>query len=284
MSRRAPRISVVVIVLNGERFLEEALASIAAQTTDDWETLVVDDGSTDESRSIMEAFATRDARFVVLAHEGGVNRGMSASRNLGVARSRGEYVTFLDHDDAMMPEKLAAQAAALDAHDDAGAVIGPNLRWHSWRGPDADDHVQELGVESGRVIAPPGPLPVFLARTPSTPQAGMIRHALFDRIGGYDESFRGMYEDQVFLAKMFLGAPVYVSAEIWQKYRQHDDSCVNRSHRDGSQLVARRRFLRWLRGYLDAHPGPAVPLRPVIDAQLARTRFARTRAWIRRLR
>lgn len=120
----APRVTVVVIVRDGERFLGEALESIAAQHYSDWETVVVDDGSRDGSRAVAEAFASRMAgRFRVAMHEAGANLGMSASRNLGISLARGEFVTFLDHDDAMLPGKLARQAALLDAHPDVLSLI-----------------------------------------------------------------------------------------------------------------------------------------------------------------
>jgi hypothetical protein len=164
-----------------------------------------------------------------------------------------------------------------------GAVTGPNLRWHSWQATAVEDEVQDLGVACG-IMFPPGPLPTFLAQTSATPLAVMARRAVIERIGGYETSFRGMYEDQVFLAKLFLEAPVYVARDVWHKYRQHDESCVSRAHRDGSQLVARRRFLLWLRRYLATYPELAPVVRPVVDQELARTRLARTRALLRRLR
>ncbi|MHC5025059.1 MAG: glycosyltransferase family 2 protein, partial [Planctomycetota bacterium] len=126
MSTSAPRVSIVMIVLNGERFLEDALRSVVAQTTDDWEIVIVDDGSTDGTAAIAGRYVSEDGdRFRLAHHEGHVNRGMSASRNLGIRLGRGDYVTFLDHDDAMLPGKLEAQAGLLDAHPEVGAVTGP---------------------------------------------------------------------------------------------------------------------------------------------------------------
>lgn len=278
-----PRVSVVVIVYNGEDFLAEALQSIVAQTSADWEAIVVDDGSTDDTAAIIERFTQQDERFIAVRHEGGGNRGMSASRNAGVARARGEYITFLDHDDIMLPEKLAAQQALLDAHPDAGAVIGPNLRWFSWAGTGAEDRVQELGLPVDEVLPPPGPIPVCLRVTPSTPQAPMVRRRVFDEVGGYVEGFPGMYEDQAFHARLFLSASVIVSDDVWQWYRQHEDSCVCRAHRAGTHLVARRRFLKWLRRELDDMPALRDELDPIIDVELRRTRFPRLRSLIRRL-
>lgn len=279
MSAAVPRVSVVVIVRDGERYLAEALESVAAQTLDDWETIVVDDGSVDGSRAIAERFAeSSPERFKVVRHAGGANLGMSASRNRGIAESRAALVTFLDHDDAMLPQKLARQVALLDAHPEAAAVIGPNLRWHSWRGGSVADTVQDLGVALDRLHAPPGPLPAFLTRTSATPQAPMVRRAVIDAVGGFDESFRDMYEDQVFFAKLLLARPVFVSGEVWQRYRQHEESCVTRAHRAGRHLQARRRYLEWLAARIDGTPGASSELARVVRAERRRNGWARLRA------
>jgi len=280
----APRISVVTIVLDGERFLPEALDSVVAQTTPDWELVIVDDGSTDRTPEIAGALAAREPERVrVVTHPGRANRGMSASRNLGVRESRGAYVTFLDHDDVMMPEKLREQAALLDDHPDAAVVIGPNLLWRSWD-PDAGDEadeVQTLCLPADRVVAPPGPLASFLANSTATPLGFMLRRAAFDDVGGYEETFRGMYEDQVFQAKLYLEHPVYVSSHVWIRYRRHADSCVIRTFGEGGQLLARRRFLRWLRDHVEDRPRVDDDLRRLIGDELGRTRRARA-IWLAR--
>jgi glycosyltransferase involved in cell wall biosynthesis len=283
----APRISVVTIVLDGERFLPEALDSVVAQTTPDWELVIVDDGSTDRTPEIADALAAREPERVrVVTHPGRANRGMSASRNLGVRESRGTYVTFLDHDDVMMPEKLREQAALLDDHPDAAVVVGPNLLWRSWDpdGGDEEDAVQTMGLPADRVMPPPGPLASFLADSAATPLGFMVRRAVFDDLGGYEESFRGMYEDQVFQAKLYLDHPVYVSSRVWIRYRRHADSCVIRTFGEGRQLLARRRFLRWLRDHVDDHPRADADLRRLIDDELGRTRRARTTWLVRQAR
>ncbi|MFZ9914607.1 MAG: glycosyltransferase family 2 protein [Phycisphaerales bacterium] len=276
--RFVPRVTVVVIVRNGERFLGEALESIVAQRFDGWEVVVVDDGSSDGSRAVAEAFASRmPERFRVATHDGGANLGMSASRNLGIALARGELVTFLDHDDAMLPEKLGRQVALLDAHADAAAVVGPNLRWLWWHEGAPDDEPQDLGTNGRTLLEPPGLLPVFLTRTSATPQAPMVRREAILAVGGFDDEFRDMYEDQVFLAKLFLDHRVLVIDEVLQRYRQHDDSCVRRAHRERRHLHARARFLRWLA----ARPGLPRGLADLVARERRRTFWARLRTALR---
>lgn len=292
----APRVTVVVIVRDGETFIEEALRSIEAQTMRSFEAVVVDDGSRDRTAELVERFIARDPkRFRLVRHGCGENRGMSASRNLGIQHARGEFITFLDHDDAMLPGKLARQASLLDAHPDVCAVISPNIRWHSWSatrraGEDARasaeaavrDEVQDLGVACPATIAPPGLLPIFLRRTSATPQSPMVRRAAIDAVGGFEDAFTGMYEDQVFLAKLFLHGRVFVLDEALHRYRQHDDSCVRRSHREGLQRAARRRFLRWLRSRLsEVDSGVAAPIRRIVASELRKSWMSSLRAAVR---
>ena len=258
---KSPRVTVVIIVRDGERFLEEALHSVCAQTMTDWEVVVVDDGSRDATREIALRFVDRNAtRFRLLQHEFGACHGMSASRNLGIQHARGIDITFLDHDDTMLPNKLERQCALLDRHPRAAAVIGPNVRWYSWNesrsGDDTmarEDEVQDLGVRTkpeGTLLHPPSLLSVFLVRTDATPQAPMVRRNAILAVQGFEDEFCDMYEDQVFLAKLLIAQPVVVSEEVWQRYRQHHDSCVRRSHRERRQQRARRRYLSWLGVYL----------------------------------
>ena len=93
-----PLVSVIVIFLDAEAFLDEAIASVLRQTWGNWELLLVDDGSTDASAAIARRHcAEHPGRVRYLHHEGLVNRGMSASRNLGLREAAGELVAFQIH-------------------------------------------------------------------------------------------------------------------------------------------------------------------------------------------
>src|SRR4051794_25173627 len=104
------RISVIVPAFNVEPYLQECLASIAAQTARDIEVFVVDDGSTDGSRAVAEAFAASDVRFHVITQP---NRGLGAARNAGVAAARGTYLAFVDGDDVLPPRAYEHLQGAL---------------------------------------------------------------------------------------------------------------------------------------------------------------------------
>jgi GT2 family glycosyltransferase len=111
-----PRASVVVTAYNGRRFLAETLESILAQTFTDFELLVIDDASSDDSPEIARAFARRDARVRLLVNER--NLGISNTRNRGLELARGDYLAACDQDDLWLPEKLGRQVATLDAEPD----------------------------------------------------------------------------------------------------------------------------------------------------------------------
>jgi GT2 family glycosyltransferase len=78
----------------------------------------------------------------------------------------------------------------------------------------------------------------------------LVRRSVVERVGGFEASFTGMYEDQAFLAKVYLRTPVYFSDRIWFKYRQHDSSCLVESIKAGRYYAIRKRFLAWLAQYL----------------------------------
>jgi glycosyltransferase involved in cell wall biosynthesis len=207
---------------------------------------------------------------------------MSASRNLGLAEARGELVAFLDGDDVWVREKLADQVAIMDATPRAGIVYGRTLIWHGWRAePTAADFYYSLGVEPDRLYTPPRLFNLLMrnrAQTPTTCNA-MVRRTLVERVGGFVDAFPGMFEDQVFFAKVLLAASAYVDDRTWAKYRQHDESCSGRAPGSSDELRARLRFLAWVRSYVStagivpasAHVAIA---RAVIDTRLQLCRRA----------
>jgi glycosyltransferase involved in cell wall biosynthesis len=249
-----PLVSVVIIFWNAERFIQEAIESVLLQTYPAWELLLVDDGSSDGSTGIARHYAGRHPeRMRYLEHQGHANLGMSASRNLGIRDAHGPYIAFLDADDVWFPNTLEEQVAILEAHPEVAMLYGPIQWWYSWTGRPEDrerDYVERLGVLPDAVIQPPGPLPLFLRDKAAVPSGLLARREIVQWVGGFEDAFRGEYEDQVFCAKICLNAPVFASGQCWYRYRQHPDSCVLRGQRTGETHAARLRFLNWLATYL----------------------------------
>jgi glycosyltransferase involved in cell wall biosynthesis len=264
MTHSAPLVSVIMIFLNAERFLEEAIESVFAQTYRNWELLLVDDGSTDGSTGMAWGYVKQyPNRVRYLEHDGHQNRGMSASRNLGIRQARGEYIAFLDADDVYLPEKLARQVGILNTHPSAAMVYGATLHWYSWTGKAEDlqyERLRKLGVPTDKLIQPPTLVNLFLQHKAWTPGTCgvLVRRTAIEQVGGFEESFRGMFEDQVFFYKLCLSMTVFVESGSWDRYRQHPDSwsmaSVNsgESRRDYRPNRARQTFLTWLEAYFIA--------------------------------
>lgn len=280
-----PLVSIITIFFNAERFLEEAIESVLAQTYDNWELLLVDDGSSDRSPAIANRYADRDpSRIRLLKHAAGDNRGMSASRNLGIAEARGEIIGFLDADDLYLPDKLSRQVELLGKNPEVGVVYGATLYWHSWTGRPEDalrDRMRRRRLPTNTLIRPPELFAPFLAGTARTPcTCGVLmRRAAVQAVGGFEERFRGLFEDQVFFCKLALTTPVYVEEGCTDWYRQHDDSSVSKARHSrnsrGNDLTrARADFVEWIAQYVEIHGVQDVAIRREVRKQLRRARYS----------
>jgi glycosyltransferase involved in cell wall biosynthesis len=115
-----PRVSVVMLAYNVERFLSEAIESVLQQTYPHFELIVVDDGSTDATLSIAQTYRTKDERVIVVKNE--QNSGVVLSRNRAAAIATGTYLAVLDGDDVMSPDRLEAQVSFMETHVGVGMV------------------------------------------------------------------------------------------------------------------------------------------------------------------
>jgi glycosyltransferase involved in cell wall biosynthesis len=261
-TQEAPRVSVVMIFLDAARFIEEAIQSVFAQTYERWELLLVDDGSTDESTRLAKHYVERHPdRVRYLEHPGHRNLGMSASRNLGIRHARGEFIALLDADDVYLPMKLEHQVGLLETHPDVDMVYGVTEYWHSWRGAAEDrkkNRPRNTGLPAG-IVLPAGallsPIVKEIARTPCI--CGVVmRKSAIEAVGGFETTFKGMFEDQVFFIKMFAATRVLVDDRCLDRYRQHPDSCcslefgVGQRGRDDVLSPSRQAFLEWLEEFL----------------------------------
>lgn len=256
-----PLVSIITPFFNAEAYFEEAIASVIAQTYSQWELLLVDDGSTDSSSAIAQQKAAQyPGKIHYLEHAGHQNLGKSSARNLGIQHAQGDYIALLDADDIYEPLKLEKQVAILQAHPQAGMVYGPTLYWYSWTSKASDsrrDRLAYLGVPANTLVQPPHLMTLYLKNSGAVPcTCGlMARRQIVETVGGFDEAIQHLYEDQVFIAKLCLQAPVFVEAGCWDKYRQHPDSSSVVAVRQGDYHPlrpnpARLAFLSWLGEYL----------------------------------
>ena len=276
-----PTVSVVMIFFNAERFMEEALASVYAQTYDDWELILVDDGSTDRSTDIALKHAReRPIRVRYVQHSGHQNLGMSASRQLGVEQARGIWVAFLDADDVWRPSKLSEQLAILGAEPLAAMLYGAPLYWQGWTCDAADierDQIVGIGFAADRLFEPPMLLrltaPLGTGHVPC-PSDVVVRRDVVDAVGGFEPAFRGAYEDVAFYVKVYLQQPVFVSSSCWTQYRIHGESCIAVALRTGQYQVSRLFFLNWFEQYLSRRGLAGTDAWTLLQAKLAPYRQA----------
>lgn len=206
----SPRVSVVLPVYRGAAHVGAAVESVLGQTFSDFELLVLDDASPDESVAIVESFG--DPRVRVLVNER--NLGQVATLNRGLREARGEYVARLDQDDVCLPERFERQAALLeeqpkvavvgtwvDVVDESGVVVDRSR-------PLLDDVVDELYA-------------ILVDRLPLAHPAVMLRREAALALGGYDETVRYCEDQDLWRRLVLAGHELRVVPEPLLRYRVH---------------------------------------------------------------
>jgi glycosyltransferase involved in cell wall biosynthesis len=185
MSR--PTVSVVIPAYNAESTLERAVDSVTAQTYDDWELIVVDDGSTDRTAELARS---RSDRVRVI---GSPHLGAGQARNVGAAAAQGRYLAWLDADDIWYPHKLADQVALAESDEDIEFITG-NYRFIDETGRELGTGFERVPWLIERIRAAGHPphmvftqddVPKFLRHGFGANITVMLTRALFERIGGY---------------------------------------------------------------------------------------------------
>lgn len=267
-----PLVSIITIFLNEQRFLAEAIESVLAQSYTNWELLLIDDGSNDRSSAIALRYAGQyPANMRYLEHENHCNLGMSASRNLGLGCAMGEFIAFLDADDVWLPRKLEQQVQLMLFHPEAALVYGSPQLWHGWKPEDVGrDSLQAVGIQPGTLINPPALLSLFLSKKAITPAPSdvLLRREIVDRVNGFENGFRGLYEDMVFFTKVCLRAPVFVAGECWSRHRQHEDSACSLGRKTGEYRSGYPVFLNWVEQHLSERGARGTEVWNVLQRQL----------------
>jgi glycosyltransferase involved in cell wall biosynthesis len=224
-----PLVSCVVPVFNRAAFLADAIASIEAQTWHPIEIIIVNDGSTDDTASVIAAMGER----VRALHQ--ENAGPASARNRGTRAAKGDFIAFLDSDDEWLPEKLSVQMARFKARPDLEISLSQAEHW--WI-PELREEAETLD-ESFNSSGQTGGMPV-----------AMIRRALFDRIGMLDESLRHLDWTEWVMRAADSGAVIETLPDILTRRRiHHDNMSRNRAGEEpGERLqVARSRLARMRR-------------------------------------
>ncbi len=241
-----PAVTIIVACFNYGRWLPESVGSVLDQTFSDFELVIVDDGSTDDSLDVARRLAAGDERVTVITQP---NSGQPAiPRNLGIGRARGRYIVCLDADDRLGPNVLEVCAAALDADPKAG------MAWVQMQEFGASDRLFPYSEWSLEV----------LKRRNIVPCTAMFRRDASDAAGGYSLNVRG-YEDWDHWLGIahagFTGRPV-PGAVFY--YRVHEggvfDQSLGRDQRLKAQIVVNRSgvfgdgVVAWAEGVLASDP------------------------------
>jgi glycosyltransferase involved in cell wall biosynthesis len=172
-----PLVSVVMVVCNVDRFLSESIESILGQTYRDFEFIIVDFGSTDDSKSIISSYASRDSR--IRLHEI-PSCGLAEARNAGCLLARGEYIAIMDADDVSVPDRLRLEVDFMDEHPGV-SVLGGAVEWIDTNGKaliKRDNPVGNREIQSA-----------LLERCPLWQPTVLMRRDAFVAVGGYRPPF-----------------------------------------------------------------------------------------------
>ncbi len=211
-----PKVSVVTSVYNGEPYFERAIPGILAQTYDDFEFILVDDGSSDGSLDKLRELAGRDRRVRVFAPG---RLGAAAAYNYGVAQATGEYIARQDFDDRSYPDRLRLQVAFLDAHPEVGIVGGSYLLVDERRG---ERYVRLPPTEHAAII-------LAMARyVPVAHTTATFRRRAWSEAGGYP-LVNNLIDLRFYLRVAKLGWRFANVPEVVGEHYVHDASWFHRT-------------------------------------------------------
>jgi glycosyltransferase involved in cell wall biosynthesis len=212
--RQMPRVSIIIPTHNRKAFVLEAVDSVHAQTFEDYEVIVVDDGSTDDTGEALKPFGD-SLRYLYQE-----NQGVSAARNGGLAHAHGEFIAFLDSDDLWLPKKLAIQIAFMDQHPEAQICYTDEI-WIR-RGKRVNPKKRHAKY-SGEIY--PYCLPLCII----SPSSALMRRALFAQVGIFDPGLP-VCEDYDLWLRVAASFPIFFIAErLIVKRGGHPDQ-LSRQH------------------------------------------------------
>ena len=211
----APKVSVIVPAYNVRSYIEEALVSLERQSLQEFEVLIVDDGSTDDTAKIVKPFVVRDSRFQLLHKQNG---GLSSARNYGIRHARADYIALLDGDDVYEPDKLAAHVAVLDSTAEVGVVYSAS------RVIREDGRPTFMSL-SGKPVKSDPLLALLCKNFVGHGSNAVFRRCLFDEVGEFDETLRSS-EDVDFWLRI-------AATQRWRFYREPRVLCCYRVRPSG---------------------------------------------------
>lgn len=252
-----PKVSIIIPAYNSARFLPETLDSVISQNYQAYELIIVDDGSTDNTKEILRPY-TDKIRYVSQA-----NAGSAAARNTGLELARGEFIVFLDADDLLLPGKLKEQAAFLEVRPPLGMV---HSGWHEI--DEAGNHIRTIEPWHE---APVLDLLTWFKAKPIRMGAMMYRRLWLESVGGLDATIRQSHDVDLMLRLALAGCTAEWLYKPTMCYRFYAESTIRRNARKQQGYVT-----RVITKFLD-HPNLPAEIQQIAD----RTRYYNLRwlAW-----
>ena len=234
---KLPKITAIIPTYNRAHYLGIAIKSVLEQTFDNFELIVVDDGSSDNTRELVEEFSDQRIRYVYQK-----NRGISAAMNTGIRAARGCYVARLDSDDMWLPDMLETLAKVLDAHPKIGLAYGKAQAMNK----DGEPFSQ---IRAYAGLYPEDSLRSMLCGDCICNIAILVRRSCFEKAGLFDESLL-VNEDWDMWLRVALHYPFAFVDQVLARYRYHDGNITNihstllGEHFDGRRKVLDKFFNR----------------------------------------
>ena len=211
-----PKVSVIIPTYNRADMIGDALGSLIHQTSGDWEAIVVDDGSTDDTEAMVSRFADGRIRYVYQA-----NKGLPGARNTGIRNATGEYIAFLDSDDLFLPDKLELQSQALDQSPDVGLVASGYA--------EVDVHLNVLREVRNWHGHPQLGLTDWLQSNPFIVNAVLVRKTWLEKAGLFDETMSYVEDWDVWLRLAQCGCRMMWLEAVVCLYRLHGTNMMRQA-------------------------------------------------------
>lgn len=208
-----PLVSVIIPCYNREEYIKQTINSVLEQTYKKIEIIVIDDGSTDNTREILDSYGNQ---IQVLEHPNRQNKGQSAAINLGIKKSFGKYIAILDSDDYWDPTKIEKQIDFLNLNPKYGVVYANGFQ------VDANGKNKSKIFDTNHVQTN-NPEDILLNSYFNIPSNALIKKDIFKKAGYFDERLRSAQDHDMAIRLSEVSKIVYLNETLWY-YRRHDDS------------------------------------------------------------
>jgi len=243
-----PKVSIITPCYNSDRYIGRTIASVQSQTLTDWEHIIVDDGSSDQSATVVQTYLPQNQQLQLVQQS---NRGVASARNAGINASskNSSYLFFLDADDCLAPNMLAVLTRYLDQHPDVGLAycgcIYIDPEDNAIETPSFSRYVpSRFGVRQLTDTDAATPFISIFAPAVILPSVSIIRRSVYEQTPGWDEQFGQPFEDTDLILQIALQSQIHYIPEMLVQHRRHAaQSTASQKRLDHQQ---ERLYQKWL--------------------------------------